>query len=355
MIVNHKTAMEFVESVCTNSTLSILNLTMEDQADLYILPEGTTRKMMFVLFVIMCVGVIGNMAFLFVVFRVNEMRTPTNVYLSFLALSDTIFLLIGTFLYYTYYSEMVRSHLYTASRVGCFGAFFPQYITYFASIAMITLVSKDRYHAVCNPLDYHKRGKSKLAFQWSLVGLVAAVIQAVLLMTRYWNLVRLCVIWPTSSEKYLDLPRIIGFCTPTGEWGVVIGHLVEFVVFATAMVINSILYAKTIRSLSARVTRKKRLPQDVKVRDQVSRMLITNGTTFFLCQTPFIVITLMFLVEHLAGIDASYSYRKLAFPLTVSHVFVFLNSAINPIIYNIASSHYRNAFGKAFRFRRELG
>ncbi|XP_022081349.1 galanin receptor type 1-like [Acanthaster planci] len=345
-----------VSSACDD--LPFLNLSSVEDAATYLLSGANSRVMLAVLFIILAVGIPGNLAFLFVVARVPYMRTTTNVYLASLAVADLTFLLTSIVQYTFYFTHPVRSHLPTASFGGCVGAFMPQYVTYFASISMVSLVSQERYNAVCKPLVTLGQG-ARLKRSFKLVGgsWFMAIGLASLVMFRYANLVKCCAIWP-DEEPYHSLPVQLGYCVAISHWGLIVGHVLESAVFIVAMVTNAVMYTLIIISLNTRA--KHKLHQDpvrrqsvqaqqaLQVRNQVARMLVANGVVFFLCQTPFIALSLGFLVENLSGIRPDVTYRKFVFALTVCHVFVFMNSAVNPIIYNVTSCHYRQAFVEAF-------
>ncbi|XP_022090539.1 neuromedin-U receptor 2-like [Acanthaster planci] len=350
-------------SECSN--LPSLNLTIEEDASVYLLNGGISTTMLVVLFSILAVGIPGNLAFLYVIARVPYMRTTTNVYLASLAMADLTFLLTSIVQYTFYFTNPVRTHLPTASVVGCVGAFIPQYITYFASISMVSLVSHERYNAVCKPCanlgqgNRVKRSLKLVAGSW-----LVAFVLAGLVMFRYAYLFKFCAIWP-EEEPYHSLPIQLGYCVAGSHWGLIVGHVLESAVFIVAMVTNAMMYTLIIIGLSTRAKHKLQKDpvtppsvhalQALQVRNQVTRMLVANGVVFFLCQTPFIAISLAFLCETLAGIPSDVTYRKYVLALTVCHVFVFLNSAVNPIIYNVTSRHYRQSFVEAFSLSTSRG
>ncbi|XP_038059963.1 neuropeptides capa receptor-like [Patiria miniata] len=326
----------------------VMNLTDERIAEFYLLNALTGRVILIVMFIILAIGVPGNLTFLITVFRVQAMRNATNMYLTSLAVVDLTFLSISIFTYFFYFNNTVRTHLITADVVGCIGAFIVPYFTYFLSISTVTLVTLDRYNAVCNPISYIQRRNKLRALRLIIGSWVVAVLLAGLVIPRFARKVKFCAVWP-DTEKYQDLPVVLGYCVSISAAGLIVGHLVEAVVFVVALVVNAVMYARIILHLSARVNKKKQQQQTIptqatQIRNQVSRLLITFGTVFFLCQAPFVIISLANIVDYLLGTPSAVTYRKLVLPLTISHVFIFLNSAINPVIYNLTSRIYRHAF-----------
>ncbi|XP_071790307.1 thyrotropin-releasing hormone receptor-like [Asterias amurensis] len=332
------------------SFLPVLNLTSEKAAKPYLLNSSTNMIVLATMFIILAVGVPGNLAFIYLIYRVKHMRNATNMYLTSLAVVDLTFLSITIFTYYFYFTSPVRTHLTTAKIVGCIGAFCMPYVTYFVSVANVTLVSLDKYNAICSPIKYIQRRNKARASKLIVGSCISGVGLAALVMLRYGKLDMYCAVWP-DKKRYRNLPVVLGYCVPVSFAGLVIGHLVEVTVFILALVSNMIMYTRIIIRLSARIDNKKLQQQTMssqalQVRNQVARLLIANGVVFFLCQTPFQAVSLAFVIGEAIGTPRNVLYRKLVLPLSISYLLVFLNSAINPIIYNLASSHYRNAFKK---------
>ena len=76
---------------------------------------------------------------------------------------------------------------------------------------------------------------------------------------------------------------------------------------------------------------------------QVARMLIINGVVYFVCLAPFQFINFHGIIDRLTG-------RRLLNPYQHNVMIWFgrslsvLNSAINPVIYGVTNSKYRQAF-----------
>lgn len=86
-----------------------------------------------------------------------------------------------------------------------------------------------------------------------------------------------------------------------------------------------------------------------RARRQVVAMLGTVVVFFFLCLLPFRIFALWIIlssaeeVEHI-GAEAYYNV------LNFCRIMLYINSAINPILYNVMSSKFRSAFLKALGF-----
>lgn len=91
----------------------------------------------------------------------------------------------------------------------------------------------------------------------------------------------------------------------------------------------------------------------IKYRKQVVMMLGTVVVAFFICLLPFRALTLWIIVvpaESIMKIGLENYYNLLYFSRIMFHI----NSAINPILYNIMSSKFRGGFFKLFGLKNVL-
>lgn len=87
-----------------------------------------------------------------------------------------------------------------------------------------------------------------------------------------------------------------------------------------------------------------------RARRQVVLMLATVVLSFFVCLLPFRVFTMwIILVPEHTFLDLGQKYYYII--LYTSRVMVYLNSAVNPILYNLMSSKFRRGFCKLCRSR----
>lgn len=85
------------------------------------------------------------------------------------------------------------------------------------------------------------------------------------------------------------------------------------------------------------------IPPQMKYRKQVILMLGTVVLAFFICLFPFRVFTLWILIapsESVLQLGMEAYYNILYF----CRIMIYINSAINPILYNIMSSKFRGGF-----------
>ena len=88
---------------------------------------------------------------------------------------------------------------------------------------------------------------------------------------------------------------------------------------------------------------------NLRARRQVVTMLGTVVVFFFICLLPFRIFTLWFILAADEDIE-NFGIETYYHVLNFCRVMFYLNSAINPILYNVMSSKFRTAFLKALGF-----
>ena len=306
---------------------------------------------------IMIVGGLSNIAFIYMVARLPRMQTITNFYLINIAIADLLLGVIVPALYIAaFFASPVHHDIHERFRIEfCYVSFFLAYWGYLASVGNVTLVSFERFLAVCNPLVHmrvQRKGRTVrlLVFVWLITLLMAGP-----LAVGKGNLVKWCMQWP-DDVKYDDLPTVIGLCQSfgTGSVNAVFTRapeVVEFTSFVIAMIVNSVFYTFIIRALSSRgaVTGADSSQQDqmIKIRNQVARALIINGILFFVTQTPYRFKSANTFVEDITG--TGFLTKSQFDSITIiGRGGLFLNSSINSFIYAFSSEFYRNGFIEIF-------
>ena len=299
---------------------------------------------------ILTTGLLTNLAFLYVVARVQSMRTVVNQYLVHLAVADMLFLVgsIGKKLW-LYWASPVKDD--EGSAWGPVVVTISQlliYSTIFSSELLVTLVAFQRFYAVCRPVAFAANSNSRkvakvLCLVWLIcLGLAASTIPSVL------KPLNICAIWP---EEYSHFPPIYVRYMAIDPRYNIYTYVIQTVPFFVTMVINSVLYVFIMREMERRLHAMERydldLQTNVEIRNQVSRMLVANGIIFFILMAPFQFGSLLTLIDRATG-QGYIPIHKLEHFLNVARMMVYLNSAINPLIYTMANSRYRAAFEEAF-------
>ena len=157
------------------------------------------------------VGTILNLMFLFIVIKVPSMRTLTNAYLACLSISDIVFLVHTAVINFTAWclSPFVDD-LAFLRRPGCIFDSFIQKFSYFSSLFIVTLVSFDRFFAICRPLQHRKINGKKRTTRLIFACLVFSAMLTIpytYTESNYWST---CMKYPEGTTGY---PDVWGVCT----------------------------------------------------------------------------------------------------------------------------------------------
>ena len=311
---------------------------------------------------IMLIGFIGNFSFLFAVIRVRLMQTLTNAYLANVAFADFMFVVYTCSIYLaTYLVTPVRNDVLFGSGIGCSLSYGFTYLCYFASLILITLVTVERYFAVCRPFQHRSvSGKSRTT-KMIIASWLFSLIFMALTILRHTGYVTYCVNWP-ETENFLSFPKLIQFCDTIHPDVYILSEVCQTGPFFIAMVINLFMYSRIVIALSNRPSAvsgsessqqiDSQQHQTTRVRNQVARLLIINGTIFFLSQSPYRILSINNILQHATGVGF-FDKRQYGMLLVVSRCLILLNSCVNPIVYYTTSEFYRRGFKQAFGWMKE--
>ena len=311
---------------------------------------------------ILVICLLGNFAFFFTIVRVKRMRTVTNLYLMNLSIADICFLsiVVGE-KSYRYYKVGVPSYGEVLGTWGCVVIYMTVYTAYFNSVIIVTLISVERYFAICKPLKHmiywsKQRTLCALTVSWLLSTILASTT-----LPGNINLTIRCVIWP-QNQTYQAYPSVIGQCYAINTGALAFENLIQTIPFFIASATNAIFYAGIILKMKSRARNSLKQKHSAKmrakllqVRNQVTRMLVINGIAFFCCQAPYEIGCFVFFVQTLVY-DTEYEhtndfllkedqYRTF---LWVARLLLYVNAMLNPLIFNTTSPTYRKALQAAF-------
>uniref|UniRef100_A0A672HG07 Neuromedin-U receptor 1-like n=1 Tax=Salarias fasciatus TaxID=181472 RepID=A0A672HG07_SALFA len=281
------------------------------------------------------VGVLGNSLTCAVILCYKVMQTPTNYYLLSLAASDLLVLLLGMPLELY---DLWRNYPFLLGEGGCYFKTFLFETVCFASILNVTALSVERYVAVVHPLRV-KRMATR-----------AHVKRVILLL---WALSMLCAVPNTSihgigpqmgleveSERCnIQQPRIY-------NWVILVSTLVFFLL---PMLVISVLYLLIgLRLQQVWVMLKPERDSSSAALQpfphHLMAVLSSPGVlvvVFGLCWAPFHVDRLMW-----SYMDTSSPRHQAVFEQVhiISGVCFYLSSAVNPVLYNLMSTRFRETF-----------
>ena len=303
--------------------------------------------------VIFTIGILTNTAFLFTVARIPQMRTTPNFYLVNVACADLILILtkgINSFYRYIWSSDIRRAVPYK-SAASCALIYSLAYLGFYASICLVTLISIERFLAICLPLKHRMMNNKGHAIKMVCGAWFVAIAFLGLSVPYHSSHYYFCIIWPAKWQH--RLPVVMNICTSSHEAFSYIIVFAQIIPFALAFILNTVLYFLIIRRLSNRDVAKggekgDQQKQADKVRNAVTRMLIITGIVFFLCLAPFQFYNLYLLMVEFADGKQLFDPDKMAVLAYVSRILDLVNSSVNPIIYSATNPRYRQAFLVAF-------
>ncbi|XP_072040532.1 somatostatin receptor type 5-like [Amphiura filiformis] len=340
------------DNECDLSCCHNISLT---EAESYRYPGGQIILITICLPIIFGIGMLGNIAFIFVAFRIKSMRTITNRYLVNLAISDILFLTgaIGDKVWKYMKSPILKDDS-PIGAIGCVLVYFISDMAYFASLIFVTVVSIDRYFAVCRPQDRKNMIKTK-SERVIFASWVASCLLASLLIPANADFSTFCFKWP-SVEPYIRWKSQISFCFPYEDWIADFATGLQTVPFFITFVLNVYLYICIIRGLDKSIKRMSQhgvtSDKDKRIRKQIAQMLVVNGVAFFCLLAPFELGSLLQLIASIRG-GSTYTYvirnsLVRSYVMFLARMLSYINSAVNPLIYTAMCGRYREAFKRTF-------
>ncbi|XP_071789570.1 neuromedin-U receptor 2-like [Asterias amurensis] len=327
----------------------------EDKVSRWLFTPADTIIITVIIPIIMALGLINNSIFLFVILRSPKMRSETIIYLAHLAVADLLYLILGAGSKLgKYKTAPVIEGTFLRSSAECICLQTVINTGYFASIAFVTMVSFERYLAMCHPIKHLKiRGRRRTNKTVAICWLVGLIFSGITVPGAAKHKTK-CLQWP-DDEKYHGFPSTVASCGAVQPWVIYFTKPLLNIPWLIALIANIYMFVKIIQTLHKRKStlgKTQRYNEAVHTRNQVAKMLIVNGVVFFICQTPYRVISLTSWVSLLAQIPDPIHARLGLAKLWVSLIPQYVNTIVNPLIYGVMSSQYRSALIIAFRSKR---
>ena len=289
---------------------------------------------------VICIsGLLLNSSYLFVLYRVSDMRTTTNFYLGNLAVADSFILLIrliryvGTYIYYapvhTYAITPFNDHITSGLPRQVKNLFL------YVSVLLVSLVALERYNSICRPLTHRRVTSKQRTLRQALLAWILPFV-FVSCHTGSFDLQKDCLTLPNLSS-----PIHIKVCF-WKTWVAISNRLFSQCIFWTAFIGNCTMYIAIVLKLS----RETQLNKSTQERNHVAKMLIINACVFFICLIPMQVLVFCRFVDMFSNFNLSHilpnSFSSIALVTSV------LNSAINPLMYGATNPNYRKALKITF-------
>ena len=208
-----------------------------------------------------------------------------------------------------------------------------------ASALIIMAISVERFYAICRPL--------KVKIVCTFTG-TAKIVSALWIIAAS-AAVPFSIITYTDEATFYDNSKVEVCRTHIRlPWQRIYVILTIMTFFVVPLLVLLTLYTLICRQLvkqsgDPKTSSNPRTSLSLKLRRQVVIMLCIITSLFFLCLLPFKVVSLWTIyaprqeIERL-GLEG---YLNL---LNFSRVMYYINSAINPVVYNLISTRFRNYF-----------
>ncbi|XP_067013470.2 somatostatin receptor type 5-like [Anabrus simplex] len=316
----------FNVSACDSNVTSCLNETMPmtycdvEQPTLYLVTQ--------ILYAIVCVmGLLGNTLVIYVVLRFSKMQTVTNLYIVNLAIADECFLIGIPFLlttmsfqYWPFGYFMCKAYMTTTS------------INQFTSSIFLTIMSADRYIAVCHPISSPKVRTPVIS---KVVSLTAWLASAMLVVPVFMyastmdreNVISCNILWPESEH--------ISGQTAFTLYSFILG-------FAIPLILIFVFYCLIIRRLQT-VGPTNKSKEKKKSHRKVTKLVLTVITVYMICWLPYWITQVSLIFTPPKQCQSKIAVTIFLFAGCLS----YSNSAMNPVLYAFLSENFKKSFLKA--------
>ncbi|CAL8247875.1 unnamed protein product [Lota lota] len=276
------------------------------------------------LYSLICVvGLLGNVLVMYGVVRYTKMKTATNIYIFNLALADA--LATSTL---PFQSAKYLMSTWPFGELLCKAVIAIDYYNMFTSIFTLTMMSVDRYVAVCHPvraLDFRTPAKAKLinVCIWILSSAIGVPVM-VMAVTK-------------ETEKGKTVCTL-GFPKPQWYWDTVTKICVFVFAFVVPVLVITACYGLMIMRLKS-----VRLLSGSKEKDRnlrrITRMVLVVVAAFIICWTPihiFIIVKTMVTIDHKNPLVVAVWHLCIALGYT--------NSSLNPVLYAFLDENFKRCF-----------
>ncbi|XP_028251664.1 opioid receptor, delta 1a isoform X2 [Parambassis ranga] len=274
--------------------------------------------------VICVVGLLGNILVMYGVVRYTKMKTATNIYIFNLALADA--LATSTL---PFQSAKYLMNTWPFGEVLCKLILAIDYYNMFTSIFTLTMMSVDRYIAVCHPvraLEFRTPVKAKLinVLIWVLSSAVGMPIM-IMAVTE-------------DKEGNGKTFCMLKFPDPDWYWDTVTKICVFIFAFVVPVMVITICYGLMILRL-----RSVRLLSGSKEKDRnmrrITRMVLVVVAAFIICWTP---IHIFIIVRTIVEIDNKNPFMIASWHLCIA--LGYTNSSLNPVLYAFLDENFKRCF-----------
>nr|QVK45673.1 G protein-coupled receptor [Proales similis] len=301
-------------------------------------------------------GTIGNFLVIYVLIKQKELRNFTNYLLANLAISDlfVLFTCVPVGMH-----DLFAKERWYLGEVACYLVGFVENCMSVASILSLLMITVERFMVICLPLHV----KSVMTFSRTVKILIAIWVVSIVLNVPFIfrSEYKLAHFFDNDIDEYKCTAK------PSNQWSYIYFLSITFAIYCLIGFMLLLLFALILRSLNAsnRLLRENKRAQissscpqqadddkHIKTRRQLIIMLICINVLFYICLFPLKIWNLILLLfAHKPKFIQIISLRSYMLINVITRSFFYLNSAINPVLYNCLSKKFRDGFRSLYFFR----
>jgi len=298
-------------------------------------------------------GLVGNALVCVAVYRNHSMRTVTNYFIVNLAVAD--FLVILVCLPPTVVWDITET--WFLGSLLCKVILYIQSVSISVSVLTLTFISVDRWYAICSPLQFKSttgRAKTAIALIW-VISLLLVIPELIVLDMIPPTHIRIQTVyftdcsptWSGSSQKtYQFVLLVLLYIAPFILMSVMYCQIVRVLWRDDIPGVHETRHAsapiKAASGKASTVSANSSADCQVQSRRKAAKMLMSVVVMFGVCYFPVHMLNVLRYTVGLPNNDIVVSISLL------SHWFCYINSAVNPLIYNFMSGKFRKEFKSAF-------
>uniref|UniRef100_A0A8C6WIT1 Opioid receptor, delta 1b n=1 Tax=Neogobius melanostomus TaxID=47308 RepID=A0A8C6WIT1_9GOBI len=266
------------------------------------------------------VGLLGNVLVMYGVVRYTKMKTATNIYIFNLALADA--LATSTL---PFQSAKCLMGTWPFGELLCKAVIAIDYYNMFTSIFTLTMMSVDRYIAVCHPvraLDFRTPAKAKIinVCIWMLSSAVGVPVTIMAVTKVLLVILGICKLQFPEPDWYWD--------TVTNIFVFIFAFVVPVLVITVCYGLM-ILRLKSVRLLSGSKEKDRNLRR-------ITRMVLVVVAAFVICWTP---IHIFIIIRIMVPINQNNLLVKASWHLCIA--LGYTNSSLNPVLYAFLDENFK--------------
>ncbi|KAG9268536.1 putative G-protein coupled receptor 132 [Astyanax mexicanus] len=299
---------------------------LPNSTDNCLLPYDSDRLPLLIVYSIaLIIGLPANIVTVYLTFLQVRRQNVLGIYLLSLSVCDLMYL--GTLPMWTIYIN--NGHCWTLGSLACKLTGYIFFNNMYISIFLLCCVSLDRYVAVIYPMESRVLRKKKRAI------IVTTVIVAVVALGHI----------PVFTMKEGETEnKEHKRCFEPGKTNLTLTGF-NYSRFVIGFFIPLCVLVVTNHAVLTRVKESTGLGSEQKIK--VRYLVVAVISIFLVCFTPYHVILLLRAISyHYSGWDCGFQ-QKLYTPYTISLGLSTINSAMNPLLYVLASDNIRKEICKS--------